>query len=31
MVARAARGQAQEPFIPCLKAGDEWLDSVTVG
>jgi hypothetical protein len=28
MVARAAGGQAQEPFIPCFKAGAFWLDSV---
>ena len=29
MVARSAAGQAQEPFIPCLKAGAFWPVSVT--
>jgi hypothetical protein len=24
MVARAARGQAREPFIPCFEPGAEW-------
>jgi hypothetical protein len=25
MVARSGGGQAPGPFIPCFKAGDEWL------